>query len=106
VFRQFTADGDLPDGAAVDREGCYWIALYGGGRVVRLSPAGNVLAEHPLPARCPTMCAFGGADLRTLYLTTARQRQSDADLARLPLSGGLFALRAPVPGLPEPMFAG
>jgi sugar lactone lactonase YvrE len=106
VFKQFTADGDRPDGAAVDCEGGYWIALYGGGRVVRLSPAGDVLAEVALPALCPTMCAFGGADLMTLYVTTARQRRTDQELARLPLSGGLFALRAPVPGLPEPVFAG
>jgi sugar lactone lactonase YvrE len=55
---------------------------------------------------CPTMCAFGGADLRTLYVTSARQRRTDAELARLPQSGGIFATRVDVPGLPEPAFAG
>jgi sugar lactone lactonase YvrE len=55
---------------------------------------------------CPTMCAFGGADLKTLYVTSARQRRDDAELARLPQSGGIFAMRVDVPGLPEPAFAG
>ncbi len=106
VVKRFEAADDRPDGAAVDREGCYWTALYRGGRVVRISPAGAVLAEIALPALCPTMCAFGGPDLQTLYVTSARQERGADELARLPLSGGIFALRAPVPGLPEPKFAG
>ena len=73
---------------------------------MRLSPAGAVLAEYAVPSMCPTMCAFGGADLRTLYVTSARQRRTDAELARLPQSGGIFAMRVDVPGLPEPAFAG
>ena len=105
VLKRFEAAGDRPDGSAVDRDGCYWTALYRGGRVVRLSPAGAVLAEIALPALCPTMCAFGGPDLQTLYVTSARQQRDADELARLPLSGGLFALRAPVPGLREPFFA-
>jgi sugar lactone lactonase YvrE len=105
-FAQFAAETDRPDGAAVDREGCYWTALYRGGRIVRLSPRGETLAEFPLPVLCPTMCAFGGPDLKTIYVTSARQKRDADELARLPLSGGLFALRADVPGLPEPKFAG
>ena len=103
---RFTGDGDRPDGAAVDSEGCYWTAFYGGGRVLRLSPAGAILRECAVPAMCPTMCAFGGDDLRTLYVTSARQRRDHAELARLLLSGGIFAMRVDVPGLPEPAFAG
>ncbi len=106
VLKRFDAGGDHPDGGAADREGCYWTALYGGGRVVRLSPEGRVRAEIALPALCPTMCAFGGPDLATLYVTSARQKRSAEEIARLPLSGGIFALRAPVAGLPEPTFAG
>ena len=52
VFARFEAETDRPDGAAVDSEGCYWIAFYRGGRVVRLSPAGKMLASFPLPAKC------------------------------------------------------
>jgi len=106
VFKRFEAPGDRPDGAAVDQDGCYWTALYRGGRVVRLSPEGDVLEEIALPAMCPTMCAFGGRDLTTIYVTSARQQRDADELARLPLSGGIFAFRAPVPGLPEPAFVG
>ena len=55
---------------------------------------------------CPTMCALGGPDLRTLFVTSARQQRDDDELARLPQSGGIFAMRVDVPGLPEPRFAG
>ena len=55
---------------------------------------------------CPTMCAFGGPDLKTVYVTTARQRRELDELARLPQSGGIFAMRVDVPGMAEPKFAG
>jgi sugar lactone lactonase YvrE len=55
---------------------------------------------------CPTMCAFGGADLRTLYVTSATNQRPAEELARLPQSGGIFAMRVAVPGLPEPRYAG
>jgi sugar lactone lactonase YvrE len=106
VFAQFPGEYDRPDGGVVDREGCYWSAFYGGGKVVRLSPRGETMAEFPLPAMCPTMCAFGGPDLKTLYVTTARQRRDKDELLRLPQSGGIFAMRVDVPGLPESKFAG
>jgi sugar lactone lactonase YvrE len=106
VFAQFSAETDFPDGAAIDSDGFYWSALYRGGKVVRLSPRGDVSAEFPLQAMCPTMCAFGGPDLRTLYVTTARQRRGAEELSRLPQSGGIFAMRVDVPGIQEPKFAG
>lgn len=105
-FAHFDVETERPDGAAVDSEGCYWTAFYRGGKVVRLSARGERLAEFPLPAMCPTMCAFGGPDLRTLYVTTARQMREADELARLPQSGGIFAMRVDVPGLAEPAFAG
>jgi sugar lactone lactonase YvrE len=106
VFKQFSAETDRPDGAAVDCDGFYWSALYRGGKVVRLSPRGDIVAEFPLQAMCPTMCAFGGPDLRTLYVTTARQLRNAEELSRLPQSGGIFAMRVDVPGIPEPKFSG
>jgi sugar lactone lactonase YvrE len=106
VFAQWDGETDRPDGAAVDSAGNYWSAFYRGGRVVKLSPRGDVLAEYATPAMCPTMCAFGGADLRTLYVTSARQMREADELARLPQSGGIFALAVDTPGLPEPHFAG
>ncbi|HEX8012147.1 MAG TPA: SMP-30/gluconolactonase/LRE family protein [Casimicrobiaceae bacterium] len=106
TFVHFAGEADRPDGAAVDREGCYWSALYRGGKLARISPRGELVVEFALPAMCPTMCAFGGPDLKTLFVTTARQQREPAELARLPQSGGLFAARVDVPGLAEPKFAG
>lgn len=106
VFRTFPHGFGRPDGAAVDAEGCYWSALYEGGRVVRLSPEGEELAAFEVPARCPTMVAFGGADLRRLYVTSAREGRPAEELAALPLSGSVFSMDVDVPGLPEPRFGG
>jgi len=106
VFAQWTGETDRPDGAAVDSAGNYWSAFYRGGKVVKVSPSGHVLAEYATPSQCPTMCAFGGANLRTLYVTSARQLRDAGELAQLPLSGGIFALAVDTPGLPEPQFAG
>jgi sugar lactone lactonase YvrE len=92
--------GGRPDGAAVDAEGCYWVAMFEGQRLLRLSPAGDTLLDLPLPVRCPTMPCFGGADLRTLFVTTARQGRPEAELAAQPLAGCVLTMRVEVPGLP------
>ncbi|MDQ2696865.1 MAG: SMP-30/gluconolactonase/LRE family protein [Pseudomonadota bacterium] len=106
VFHQFPDGHGRPDGGSVDSEGCYWAALYAGARVVRLSPAGRIIQEIPVPAKNPTMPAFGGPDMRTLYVTTARDGSSGEDLQRWPLSGDLFAVEVDVPGLVEHRFGG
>ncbi|MGV8805805.1 MAG: SMP-30/gluconolactonase/LRE family protein [Polaromonas sp.] len=98
--------GGRPDGAAVDAQGHYYVAMYEGGRLLRLSPAGQVTAEWAVPASCPTMPCFGGADLKTLYLTTARQGRPADELQRWPASGCVLAMRVDVPGLPVNFFEG
>ena len=70
------------------------------------APDGSMLAHYAVPALCPTMCAFGGPDLRTVYVTSAREKRGADELQRMPQSGGIFAMRVDVPGLPEPKFAG
>ena len=109
VFAQFPlkADGqDLagyggrPDGAAMDSQGHYWVAMFEGARVLRIAPDGRVAQALVLPVRCPTMPCFGGADLRTLYITTARENRPADELAREPLAGCVLQLRVDVPGLP------
>ncbi len=92
--------GGRPDGAAVDSEGNYWCAMFEGGRLLQFSPEGRLLQEIAVPARCPTMPCFGGDDLRTLYLTTARKGRPAAELADLPLSGHVLWTRVDVPGRP------
>ena len=106
--RVFSAIKDLgyPDGAAIDSDGYLWSARWEGQCVVRLAPDGTVDRVVPIPASRVTSCAFGGADLKTLYVTTARQALTADEAARFPQQGGLFAFAAPVAGLPRPRFAG
>ena len=110
VFRRFAAKpsgwqpgepgyGGRPDGAAVDVDGNYWCAMYEGGRILKLSPAGEMLQELATPFLCPTMPCFGGEDLRTLYVTSAGNRPA-GELAKLPQSGHVVWTRVDVPGLP------
>jgi sugar lactone lactonase YvrE len=92
--------GGRPDGAAVDVQGNYWVAMFEGQRLLRLAPDGQLLQELPLPVRCPTMPCFGGADLRTLYVTTSRHTRPADELAAQPLAGCVLTMRVDVPGLP------
>ena len=96
--------GGRPDGAAVDVQGNYHVAMFEGGRVLKLSPAGDVLQDIAVPALCPTMPCFGGDDLKTLYLTTARYKRSAAELQTWPDSGCVFSMQVDVPGLPVNFF--
>jgi sugar lactone lactonase YvrE len=92
--------GGRPDGAAVDVEGNYYVAMFEGARICKLSPTGVELASISIPAQCPTMPCFGGDDLKTLYVTTARYNRSAAELQAYPESGCVFSMRVDVPGLP------
>ncbi len=92
-------DRGRPDGAAVDADGCYWSALYEGSRVARYDPAGQLMSTHSLPVRCVTMPAFGGADMKTLFVTTAREKNPPPGTGA---GGGLYSLRVDVPGIPNP----
>lgn len=109
-FQRFASDksapdyGGRPDGGAVDSEGAYWSAMFEGARLLRFGADGRLLREVKLPVRCPTMMAFGGADLRTLYITSAGAKRPAAERARYPLSGCVLSLRVDVPGLPEPSY--
>jgi sugar lactone lactonase YvrE len=93
-----------PDGAAVDAEGCYWIARYAGWRVVRHAPDGSELFTLRVPVENPTMCAFAGDDLSTLVITSARGSLTDDQLRAQPLAGSVLAVEVAVAGLPEPRF--
>jgi sugar lactone lactonase YvrE len=97
-----TQAGSFPDGAAVDRDGGYWVALFNGDRVVRFTADGVPDIEIPSPVPQPTMVSFGGPDLGTLFLTTARRFLTDQERASFPLSGGIFACELGVAGIPEP----
>lgn len=89
-----------PDGMTIDAEGKLWVALWGAGCVARFDPStGELLQKIMVPAPNVSSCAFGGKDLETLYITTARAWVSPAKLEEFPLSGGLFALKPGVKGV-------
>ena len=91
-----------PDGAAIDEDGCYWTCANDAGLVHRLTPGGKLDRSLPVPVKKPSMCAFGGDDLDTLFVTSIRP--GEVDLADQPLAGGVFALRPGVRGVEEPHF--
>jgi sugar lactone lactonase YvrE len=89
-----------PDGAAVDQDGCYWICANDAGLVHRFTPAGALDRSLELPVKKPAMCAFGGPQLDTLYVTSIRPE--GVDLSDQPLAGGVFALDPGTRGIAEP----
>jgi L-arabinonolactonase len=98
--------GSNPDGATVDIEGAYWLTLPEADKVARFDPDGKAMRVIDMPVHHPTCAMFGGADLDVLYITTATMFRSPAELAKKPLTGGLFAMDVGVKGLPEAHFKG
>jgi len=99
------APGD-PDGSTIDADGFLWSTRWGAGQVVRFAPDGRLDRGLMLPAPQPTCPAFGGAALDTLYVTSAAVGLRAGQLADAPKSGGIFAQRLKIRGLPEVRFAG
>ncbi|MFC3576699.1 SMP-30/gluconolactonase/LRE family protein [Streptomyces yaanensis] len=95
-------DRGFPDGLTVDADGCVWVALWDGGAIHRYTPSGELDRVLELPVIRPTACAFGGADLADLYITTARTGLD----APHPLSGSVLVVPGAGKGLPQPAFAG
>lgn len=83
----------IPDGLTVDVDGCVWVALWRGSAVHRYTPYGLLDTVVNVPTSCPTSCAFGGTDLRELFITTAAMELTDRERAEQPLAGGLFVCR-------------
>jgi sugar lactone lactonase YvrE len=92
----------LPDGIAVDVDGCIWVAVWGGSKVVRISPQGEIIAEIATPVSQPSSCAFGPDG--TLYITSATSGLSESDLSNQPLAGSLFAVPTNTQGVPVSKF--
>ena len=106
-FATFGENDGHPDGMTTDSEGRLWIAFWDGWKVMCLSPEGERLLEIRLPVSRPTSCAFGDADLSTLYITSASIGLTPNELAAQPLAGGLFACAIEgAKGWPAPIFAG
>jgi sugar lactone lactonase YvrE len=105
VFARFAPGEGYPDGPIVDAEGCLWTGVFGGWGLRRYSPAGELLQTLRLPCSAVTKAAFGGDDLRTLYITTAHVSLNAEERLQQPLAGGLFSARIDVPGLPQRVIA-
>jgi sugar lactone lactonase YvrE len=103
TFISLEPEHGRPDGAAVDSDGCYWSALIGA--LGRFTPEGKLDRLIRIPAGRVTMLAFGGAQLDTLFITTAGHEHTPPDIAHEPLAGRLLAIRPGVKGLPEPSLA-
>ncbi|MFK4068180.1 SMP-30/gluconolactonase/LRE family protein [Streptomyces sp. NPDC029674] len=101
-FAHIEEGAGFPDGLTVDADGCVWVALWDGGAVRRYTPDGRLDRTVELPVRRPTACAFGGPDLRDLYITTAR---TGLDRPH-PLSGSVLVVPDAGRGLPGVPFAG
>lgn len=90
-----------PDGMTIDSAGNLWIALCDVGAVVGLTPKGELIRSIKLPCSIVTSCAFGGIDLRTLFVTTGTFSLTEAERRETPLAGGLFSIEMEIPGLPS-----
>ncbi len=106
VFASTEGEPGAPDGSAVDAEGYLWNAQWGAWRIVRYAPDGRIDQIIPMPVGQPSSCAFGGPRLETLFVTSARENLSPADLEAQPLAGSLFAFEPGVLGLALPDFSG
>jgi sugar lactone lactonase YvrE len=104
VFATTQAPG-FPDGSTVDADGYLWNAEFNAGCVVCYTPDGQVDRIVALPVERPISCAFGGPDLDILYITTATQNMTPAELEGQPLAGALLAMKVGVRGIPKPRFA-
>lgn len=107
VILQVAPEFGLPDGMTIDEEGMLWVAFYGGGKVCRVHCAsGEILETVALPASAITACAFGDDALDTLYITSAAQNMTAAELAAAPQSGHLFSVKVGLKGVPAERFGG
>jgi len=95
-----------PDGSCTDAQGYLWNAEWGGWRICRYAPDGSLDRVIDIPASRPSCCTFGGADHRTLFVTSAAYNMTDAEKAQDPNAGSLFCIELDdVAGLPADLFA-
>jgi L-arabinonolactonase len=92
----------FPDGATVDQEGYIWCAMWGGAAVIRINPVNGIIdTKIELPVKNPTCVAFGGPELKTLFITSSRLQMTDEELRSVPMAGGLFSVELKIGGLTQ-----
>lgn len=105
VFATIASDDGMPDGMTIDDQGGIWCAIYGGSKVIRFDKLGALSEVIQLPVPHVTCVTFGGDRYDTLFITTAQENLSKAELEKYPLSGSLFAIKLNYRGIPETPFA-
>ncbi|MCX7121875.1 MAG: SMP-30/gluconolactonase/LRE family protein [Gammaproteobacteria bacterium] len=106
IFAKISDDSGYPDGMTIDSEGYLWGCHFNGWRVTRYDPDGKIDRVIKMPVSAPTSCCLGGADLKTLFITSAKRDVTNVELKNQPLAGGVFAIDVDVPGVNEPCFDG
>lgn len=106
IFAKIPEDAGFPDGLTVDSEGFVWGAHWGGWRITRYAPSGEIVDVIKLPVRRPTSCCFGGENHNILYITSARKGFTALELAENPLAGSVFAIETNTKGQHEFEFIG
>ncbi len=106
IFAEMSTGHGRPDGCAVDSEGFLWVVEVGEGRLVRFAPDGTVERRVPVPVSRPTALAFGGPDMRTLFVTSMTYDLTPEQVQAQPSSGRVLALEAPCSGAARPLFVG
>ena len=106
TFATLQPDAGYPDGMTVDSEGGLWNAHWDGWRISRYLPDGTLDLEIPMPVAKPTSMAFGGADMRTLFVTSAKIGKAGDPVPEGGQNGNLFAIETDFTGIPEPVFSG
>jgi sugar lactone lactonase YvrE len=106
VFLDTSELPGVPDGIEMDAEDTLWCAFWDGAQVIGFDGSGAAVVTISVPAIRPTSIAFGGPELRTMYITSARFGLSERDLVAWPASGSVFAVERSTPGLPANVFRG
>ncbi|MBA1203311.1 SMP-30/gluconolactonase/LRE family protein [Pseudomonas capeferrum] len=99
LFAETPAELGRPDGIALDQAGGVWVCQFNGGCLLRYDSSGRMSDRIVMPVPRPTSCCFGGEDLGTLYVTTARFAMTPSELAEYPDAGDLYAIRPEIAGI-------
>lgn len=103
IWLDLSGEGLNPDGAVIAADGTFWNAQWGAGRIAAYAPDGSFLRAIQVPGAPHTSCpAFGGADMKTLFITTALEHMDAESRAAHPASGQVFAFKDVAKGIPEP----
>jgi sugar lactone lactonase YvrE len=104
VFTEIPKEDGYPDGLTIDNEGYIWGVHWDGWKITRYAPNGKIERVVTMPVQKPSSCCFGGIDLDTLFITSARRDLTGNELEKQPQAGALFSFKSGIKGMPEAVF--